>query len=416
MQLFIADDLLRELRGRERPAGTLRCALTPGGALLALPPGTGVSAQDLYPELRVAGSGVRRDIPFVLAEVPTGLSPWVLRPALSLVDADPFRWRLAELSGFPYLPCDYQPYMQLLLERGRCYGLLVVGPDDAIFLRSRKLHGLPDEQWSRVPMTTTPVAMSSVGEGRLIAAKRFVLIGAGSIGSRMAELLVAAGAAELVIVDPDALELRNLRRHICGIEHLGRPKAEAVADVLRERGFPTQITSLVGRVHVELADHVRELIAGSDLAICTTDAAAPRQFVNHAALAAGVPCVIADVQLRPEPLAEIVVVVPGAGGCFNCWRTELEAGGVMAPPAGHDPADYPSQDDPTPSGLPMYQLTAVAAAACDLAGVALKAEPTSLKWLMALDTKVSDFPDLEEPRHPRIEALAAHPSCEVCRS
>jgi hypothetical protein len=305
--------------------------------------------------------------------------------------------------------------MELFLERGRD-GLLVVGPSDAVFLRRRRRHGLPGEQWDPITMTTVPVSMSSVGEGPLIAGKRFVLIGAGSIGSRIAELLAAAGAAELVIVDSDVLEARNLRRHICGVEHLGRPKAEAVADVLRERGLPTEITSLVGRAQVEIADQVRELIAASDMALCTTDAAAPRQFVNHAALRAGVPCVIADVQLRPEPLAEIVAVIPGSGGCFNCWRTELEAGGVMAPPAGHDPADYPADSGPAPSGLPMYQLTTVAAAACDLAGVALAADPSSVKWLMALDTEVSDFPELAEPRHPLFEELAQHDACEVCRN
>ncbi|MHB8243100.1 MAG: HesA/MoeB/ThiF family protein [Solirubrobacteraceae bacterium] len=263
-------------------------------------------------------------------------------------------------------------------------------------------------------MSTIPIDYPNAGESPLVSGKHFVLVGAGSLGSRAAELLAAAGAAEIVLVDHDVLEPPNLRRHLCGVEHLGRPKADAVADTLRERGFPTIFRALQGRVQVELADQVREMIATTDLVLCATDSAPPRQFVNHAALHAGVPSIIANVQLRPQPLAEIVSTIPGAGGCWNCWRTQLERDGVMSRATGHDPADYPDASPPAPSGLPMYQLTAVAATACDLAGVALAGEPRSSKWLMVLDTPVADFPSLPAPRVPLLEELEQLATCEVC--
>lgn len=415
MQLFITDEILADVRLRGRPSGRIRCAKTDAGTLFALPrDGAPEAAAELYPRLRAARDAHdSRMLPFAAAEVPSGSGPWALQPAVSLVELEPGRRWFAAHMGLPHLPGDYQPYFEAILQEGRD-GLLVVGTNDAALIRRRPRHGQPDGQWSRLPMSTTPIGLSSVGESPLVSGKRFVLIGAGSLGSRAAELLAAGGAAEIVLVDHDVLECRNLRRHLCGVEHLGRPKAEAVTDTLRDRGFPTVVRSLLGRAHVELADEVRELITASDMVLCTTDSAPPRQFVNHAALHAGVPSLIANVQLRPQPLAEIVVTIPGGGGCWNCWRTQLERDGVMDRATGHDPADYPNAEAPAPSGLPMYQLTAVAATACDLAGMALAVGPQSIKWLMALDTAVSNFPGLSDPRIPRLEPLERLTTCEVC--
>src|ERR1700760_149538 len=315
--------------------------------------------------------------------------------------------------GLPHLPSDYQPYLEAMLQKGRD-GLLVVGATDVAFIRRRRRHGVPGGRGPRLPMSTSPVVLSAVGESPLVAGRRFVLIGAGSLGSRAAELLAAGGAQEIVLVDPDVLERRNLRRHLCGIEHLGRPKVEAVADTLRERGFPTIVRPVKGRAQVELADEVRELITASDMALCTTDSAPPRQFVNHTAVHAGIPSLIANVQLRPEPLAEILLTMPDRGGCWNCWRAQLERDGIMQAATGHDPADYPQPEPPAPPGLPMYQLTAVAATTCDLAGIAFAEGTKSMKWLMGLDTAIDSFPELSKPRIPLFEELDRLPTCEVC--
>jgi len=415
VQLFITDEILADVRVSERSRGAICCARTDAGTLLALPRGARDGASEIYPQLRVAREAHdSRALPFVVAEVPDGPGPWALQPTASLVDPAPRRRLVAKRMGLPHLASDYQPYLETMLQRGRD-GLLVVGADDAALINRRPTHGSPDAIWVHLPMSTIPIVVPSTGESPFIRDKRFVLIGAGSLGSRAAELLAAAGAKEIILVDHDVLEPRNLRRHLCGIEHLGRPKVDAVADTLRARGFTTVVRAMQGRAQVELADNVREMITTSDLTLCTTDSAPPRQFVNHAALRAGVPSIIANVQRRPQPLAEIVSTIPGRGGCWNCWRTQLEKDGVMGSATEHDPADYPQAEAPAPSGLPMYQLTAVAATACDLAGVALAGEPReSMKWLMALDTLIPNFPDLAKPRQSRLERLEQHTSCKVC--
>lgn len=71
--------------------------------------------------------------------------------------------------------------------------------------------------------------------GRLpleVRVKSVAVIGAGALGSAVAELLARAGVGELFIVDGDTLEMGNLVRHSLTMSDLGKSKAEAVANRL----------------------------------------------------------------------------------------------------------------------------------------------------------------------------------------
>lgn len=71
--------------------------------------------------------------------------------------------------------------------------------------------------------------------GRLpaeLTTKRILLLGAGAVGSVVAELLVRAGVHKLTIIDGDRLEVGNLVRHTLEINDLKMPKAAAVARTL----------------------------------------------------------------------------------------------------------------------------------------------------------------------------------------
>lgn len=69
------------------------------------------------------------------------------------------------------------------------------------------------------------------------AGKRIGLIGCGTIGGFLAEMLVKAGAGvgggELLLVDNDYLMPQNLGRHRLGFNYLFSPKSEALSDELR---------------------------------------------------------------------------------------------------------------------------------------------------------------------------------------
>lgn len=70
------------------------------------------------------------------------------------------------------------------------------------------------------------------GAGDILPQRSVLLIGAGSLGSAVAENLVRMGVTELGILDPDRLDVGNLTRHALGMDAVGHNKANALADAL----------------------------------------------------------------------------------------------------------------------------------------------------------------------------------------
>lgn len=68
-----------------------------------------------------------------------------------------------------------------------------------------------------------------------LQARKVAVIGCGSVGSEVAELLAKAGVGELSFVDSDDLMSANVGRHLLGISYLGWNKAKGVATELRRR-------------------------------------------------------------------------------------------------------------------------------------------------------------------------------------
>lgn len=68
-----------------------------------------------------------------------------------------------------------------------------------------------------------------------LQARKVAVIGCGSVGAEIAELLAKAGVGELSFVDSDDLMSANVGRHLLGISYLGWNKAKGVATELRRR-------------------------------------------------------------------------------------------------------------------------------------------------------------------------------------
>lgn len=83
--------------------------------------------------------------------------------------------------------------------------------------------------------------------GRLPASlteRSVALIGAGALGSVMAELLVRAGVTDFTVCDGDDLEVGNLARHTLSLESVGTNKAEAMAGRLNASSPHAQVSAL----------------------------------------------------------------------------------------------------------------------------------------------------------------------------
>lgn len=61
-----------------------------------------------------------------------------------------------------------------------------------------------------------------------------IIIGAGATGGWAALALAKMGITHIDIWDPDKFEIHNLPNQFCMEKHIGRPKVEAVAEMIRE--------------------------------------------------------------------------------------------------------------------------------------------------------------------------------------
>ncbi|WP_202593642.1 ThiF family adenylyltransferase [Halococcus sediminicola] len=73
---------------------------------------------------------------------------------------------------------------------------------------------------------------------------QIVLIGAGALGSAVAENLVRAGCRYLTVIDPDDVEIGNLARHTLSLADIGQGKATALSDRLESIAPYAQVTGI----------------------------------------------------------------------------------------------------------------------------------------------------------------------------
>src|SRR5689334_25135666 len=87
----------------------------------------------------------------------------------------------------------------------------------------------------------------------LLAQKRVGVVGLGSGGGFVALSLAMSGVGKFVLIDDDTLEAANVVRHVADLRDIGRPKAEVVADLIRQRNPKADVTAIVGRIeqHVD---------------------------------------------------------------------------------------------------------------------------------------------------------------------
>lgn len=103
-------------------------------------------------------------------------------------------------------------------------------------------------QVSRVDVDWTLARDHSLDKLHLRQTKRILLLGTGSLGSPMAQLLARSGLGSLTLVDEEVMESENTARHTLGLPHIGKAKAPELAEELRRlipgldvRGFLSEV-------------------------------------------------------------------------------------------------------------------------------------------------------------------------------
>ncbi len=167
---------------------------------------------------------------------------------------------------------------------------------------------------------------------------RYLVVGAGSVGSNAAEMLVRSGVKRLSVLDFDVVEAANLSRTVFERADLGRPKVEALAERLRRIAPDAVVTPHDARIE-DLTDEQLDEI---DVVVLGADDLAAEFRLGHRLYARGIPAVSVKLFERGEA-GEVVVVSPSRGAaCLRCvigtgsdgrGETDYGTGRLVAAPA-----------------------------------------------------------------------------------
>ncbi len=159
-----------------------------------------------------------------------------------------------------------------------------------------------------------------------LGVKKVVVVGCGAVGSHLACLLASSGVGKLLLVDHEALTAANLYRHFLGAESLGREKAVAMRDALRQRFPDLAVTAIAKPIERVLEEHLAE-VGDSDLvAVAVGDETLERRLNEYF----GRGPLRIHVWLEPLGLGGHVLACGASRrGCLHCLYRRDEAFGLV---------------------------------------------------------------------------------------
>lgn len=153
-----------------------------------------------------------------------------------------------------------------------------------------------------------------------LADRSVLIVGAGSVGSYMAEVLARSGVGAFTIVDPDEVEAVNVGRSAYRVADVGLGKARAAAEVVLSINPGARVGVFAARHEdVDLA----ALTGEADVVVAATDDPSAQARVGHFAYRAGRPAVFPALYQGARG-GEIIIAAEGSA-CFSC-----ATGGVRA--------------------------------------------------------------------------------------
>jgi molybdopterin/thiamine biosynthesis adenylyltransferase len=145
-----------------------------------------------------------------------------------------------------------------------------------------------------------------------------VVLGAGSVGSVLAEQLVRSGVRQLSVIDPDTVEAANLSRSVYESTDLGRPKVTALAERLARINPDAEVHGISAALADVGGAALQKLVAEADAVVGACDDPEAQALLNHLSYQAGVPGVFVMLY-RAASGGEVVYTFPATNtSCYRC--------------------------------------------------------------------------------------------------
>ncbi|MGG6311064.1 MoeB/ThiF family adenylyltransferase [Paenibacillus macerans] len=167
------------------------------------------------------------------------------------------------------------------------------------------------------------IPIGNEGQDKLANAK-VLIVGAGALGTGIAETLVRAGVGHLIVADRDYVEWSNLQRQqlFSEADAAGRvPKAIAARERLMAINSTVRIDARVVDVDPE---ELEELVPGVDLIMDATDNFDTRLMINDISQKYKIPWVYGGCV---GSYGITFTIVPGMTPCLNCLLGTVPLGG-----------------------------------------------------------------------------------------
>lgn len=163
---------------------------------------------------------------------------------------------------------------------------------------------------------------------------RFVLVGAGTLGSAIALELAKADAGQIEIVDADSYDLNNSVRHVLGHLSAGCDKASELADFAASLNPFSNIHGHVFSVGAgeEERNRLGELVKEAAVVVDATGSHAVTRALHSHTAPLGIPLV--STALTPGGYGGRAIVLSGRSPCFDCFLSAQEAGDLPRPESG----------------------------------------------------------------------------------
>ncbi|HEO8422076.1 molybdenum cofactor biosynthesis protein B [Mycobacteroides abscessus subsp. abscessus] len=174
---------------------------------------------------------------------------------------------------------------------------------------------------------------TSIGaEGqKVIGAKHVLIIGAGALGSSLAEMLCRSGIGSLTIIDRDYVEKSNLQRQQLYTEDDAKermPKAIAAERRLKEINKECYVQGIVGEATVDLLEKLAEK---ADLIMDATDNMEIRMILNDLAVKHDIPWIYGAC-VGSSGMS--YTIIPEETPCLHCLLKSMPMTGMTCDTVG----------------------------------------------------------------------------------